>query len=582
MKAKLRPYQQEWVGQVCAALSAAPAARVMGQLPTGGGKTISACAVIEDWQRARPDARVCWVTHRRELIAQSADVLAAQGVAAFAAGASVWKPGSPLPLLDGVAVTSPAILRNRDYLSSTGADDLLVLDEAHHAAAKTWSELLESHQGAALGLTATPWRLSKKQGFEHLFDTLIEGPQIADLITAGALARFRMFTPRADRQMLVSDGDKSSTGDYKADAVYRRNEPTGALSAEALDMWLQYGGDEGLTLIYALTVRHATVLAGVWRAAGHPAEVLTADTPSAERDGIMRRYRAGEVRTLINVGIATEGFDVGGLSCVVMMRPTTSLALYLQMVGRALRPTPSGEPALILDMAGNAARHGRPDRRRTWSLAPRNADAGGGEMVAKSCLAVLQDNGAEPRPCMSVNPAAARVCVECGAPFGRDCPHCGRFLGWAQWLDNATRCLRCITAAEQAYLEFSEPWRVSRKGNHYRSLDSRRTLMVLGWSSPGLRPAGVLYEDGKITDRILLDGAVPDRPDWYVYGRVERWAGVTDRPPGALDLLNDAVAAYQQGEPDTARALLLSARYAYGAAAVRHRIDKGLSMTEVN
>ena len=127
---------------------------------------------------------------------------------------------------------------------------------------------------------------------------------------------------------------------------------------------------------------------------------------------------------LVNVAIATEGFDLPDASCIVIARPTKSLSLYLQMVGRGLRPKKDGGDCLILDLAGNALEHGLPEDTREWSLAARGESEAGGDAPVVLC-----------EECKTASPAARHNCKSCGAPFGKDCPRCGKWRafnsGWA-------------------------------------------------------------------------------------------------------------------------------------------------------
>ena len=492
-KKELRGYQIDWVAEIDERLRAAPAARVMGQMPTGGGKTVSACAVIEHWLAERPQANVWWVTHRKELIDQSAAALAAEGVATIAGHATSWPPGQGRPFGAGVIVTSPLVLRNRRGLAGGTEDDLLVLDEAHHAAAQTWTDLLKAHPGPALGLTATPWRLSRKEGFEGLFSELVTGPQTSDLIAAGALSGFQMFGPPLGGTIAGEAEDKNSTGEFSEGKVYRRYSPT-VLLDNAYDLWMRYGGPCRQTLVYALTVVHAENIVELWRSRGKTADLITAETPAAQRDAVMRDYRAGAIETLVNVGIATEGFDIPAIGCVLVLRPTASLALYLQMMGRGLRPDPTGDGrlALLLDMTDNPHRLGRPDVNREWSLSARgDPTAAAGAEVSKTCWAgYVQGDPEASDPCMAINPAGAHVCVDCGAPFGEVCPFCGSFRSWASWLPGADRCESCLKGEAHAHLTYLDPWRISKRGNDYRPLDSRQGAddLSIGITSRSARP----------------------------------------------------------------------------------------------
>ena len=580
MNTELRPYQIEWVGQINEALRAGPKARVVGQLPTGGGKSVAACAVIEGWRAQHPDARIFWVTHRKELVDQSAGVLNAEGIPAIGARSDVWRCGMPAPLGDGVIVTSPVVLRNRNGLAGGGEDDLLVMDEAHHSAAQTWADLLERHTGPALGLTATPWRLSRKEGLDHLYNTLVCGPDVADLIDAGALSRFRLFGPPLSQAITGQDEDKGADGEYREGAIERRTDRA-ILLDNALDLWQRYGATERQTLIYALTVQHAENIADLWQANGYSADIITAKTPAAERDATMDRYRAGELQVLVNVGIATEGFDIPAIGCVLILRPTASVALYLQMMGRGLRPSPGGEPALLLDLTDNPHRLGRPDDARNWTLAARGSVADEQRAApTKLCWDGYEEGDPESQPCGAVNAAGAHYCEECGAAFGKECAYCGRFRSWGDW-GGADRCQPCVDGLRHASLDYVDPWKTSRAGNMYRRLGGGRVLMLFGWRRQDERPNGALLEGNKVTSRRWLDDFdLTDRAaaQWQVLGYLERSYGIDDRPPEARELLAQAVKAYRADAKPEALGLLQQAEVAHGADRVGERIQRGLAL----
>ena len=145
------------------------------------------------------------------------------------------------------------------------------------------------------------------------------------------------------------------------------------------------------------------------------------DTPDTERADLISRFKDGGIRVLINVAVATEGFDLPDAACVVLSRPTMSLSLYLQMVGRGLRPKPDGSDCVILDMAGNSFRHGLPEEDREWSLKPRGATPPGEYPVSRCPV------------CEAVSPTASHYCRNCGEPFGEECRRCGAWRTMARW-----------------------------------------------------------------------------------------------------------------------------------------------------
>ena len=421
---ELRPYQRALLGQVKDALANDTRTRLMLQLPTGGGKTVIAGALLAEWlQNGR---KAVWLTHRKELAEQTRGMLTDAGVPAIT---NVnWTPGEDVPAKAGGTVILMAQTvgrRNarREVWSRYGANDLLVIDEAHHATAAGWTRAIRQWLGPIVGMTATPWRLSEKEGFDHLFGDLLCGPQAADLqaLDTPALCQAQVFAPPQERR--IAGGAVDLTGDYTESGIEQANrDRPDIMTAGALAFWQRHANGRQ-TIVYAVSVDHAHNLAAVFNGSDIPAAVILGDTKREERDQSIAGFREGSIRVLINVIVATEGFDLPDASCVIIARPTMSLALYLQMVGRGLRPKPDGGDCLILDLAGNAVAHGLPEQHREWSLEPRGTQKSG-EPPVTWC----------PNPlCEAASPAASHNCRACGYGFGIDCPRCGRWRANKRW-----------------------------------------------------------------------------------------------------------------------------------------------------
>ena len=417
--AELHPYQRDLLQQAERMLTE-PMARVMLQLPTGGGKTRIAEVLLAGWIRG--GGKAAWLTHRRELSAQTRDVLNANGV--WAANTLAWGVDDPAPsATDGVIIEMVQTVsrRNRDrsVWDEFGPKDLLVIDEAHHAPARGWERAIDQWPGRVLGLTATPWRIEKNLGFDHIFDLLVPGPQIKDLQSDGYLADAKVLMPDSDG--MIIGGRLNSKGEYIEEDIETANKARlGVMTGGVLEFWQNHAQGRQ-TIIYAVSVRHAENLAAVFKEAGVPAAVILGDTSPVVRAEWMKRFRSGELRVLVNVAVATEGFDLPDASCIVLTRPTMSLALYLQMVGRGLRPKPGGN-CLILDLAGNVERHGFPDDERQWSLKPRGIQGEGGYPPVARCP-----------DCEGVSPASSHHCQVCENPFGKVCQRCGQWRAWKRW-----------------------------------------------------------------------------------------------------------------------------------------------------
>ena len=378
---ELRPYQEDLLRQAQRGLAAEPTACLMLQLPTGGGKTVIAGALLADW--LQDGRKAVWLTHRKELAEQTRGMLTDAGVSAIA---NVnWTPGENAPAMAGGAVILMAQTvgrRNdrREVWNRYDASDLLVIDEAHHAAAPGWERAMQQWPGPIVGMTATPWRLSEKEGFDHLFDDLLCGPQTADLQALGSLCEAQVFIPSPEQR--IAGGAVDRTGDYTEAGIEQANrDRPDIMTAGALAFWQKHAidstNDQRPTIAYAVSVDHAHNLAAMFNEAGVPAAVILGDTKREERDQAIAGFRDGSIKVLVNVIVATEGFDLPDASCIIIARPTMSLALYLQMVGRGLRPKPDGGNCIILDLAANAVTHGLPEDCREWSLEPRGTQKTG-------------------------------------------------------------------------------------------------------------------------------------------------------------------------------------------------------------
>ena len=445
----LRPYQETLLMQVRNALGARSDAKVMMQLPTGGGKTIIAGALLAEWLTGRRKA--VWLTHRRELADQTCRMLTDTNVTAMTD--VLWRPASPAPAMAGGAVILMAqtVGRRNGRDSIWGryfAEDLLVIDEAHHATAPGYERAIRQWPGPVLGMTATPWRLSLKEGFDHLFDTLLPGPQVAELQRDGWLCHSRLVTPPLEKSIVGGQADQ--TGDYTETGIEQANRPY-IMTAGVLELWRTHARGRP-TIAYAVSVGHANNLAAVFNDAGIPAKTLLGDMNRVERGAVIEEFRSGRLKVLVNVVVATEGFDLPDASCIIMARPTLSLALYMQMIGRGLRPKGGGD-CLLLDAARNAFTHGLAEDPREWSLETHPPKPPGIEPIVRC------------PNCEGASPAASQHCQHCQHSFGKDCDRCGKWRARRHWrfethCDDAHQlvCDLChVDAHREAHLPVKPP-----------------------------------------------------------------------------------------------------------------------------
>jgi DNA repair protein RadD len=384
---QLRPYQHRAIEDLRNAYrSGARAPLLVGA--TGMGKTVVFSAITASaTARGR---KVLILVHRRELMHQASSKLTAAGVEHGIIAAGIEPSQQP------VQVASVQTLVRR-LATINWEPCLVIIDEAHHAAAGSWSSILSHWPGALrLGVTATPCRLDGR-GLGDSFDALIEGPSVQMLTSAGYLSPARIFAPPmvADLSQL-----RRRAGDYANDqAAAAMTRPT--VTGDAISHY-QRLAEAQQAIAFCCNVAHAESVRDAFETAGISAALLLGGT--ADRDGVVAAFAAGAVRVLVTVDVVSEGFDIPAASVAILLRPTQSLGLYLQQVGRVLRPAPGKDAALILDHVGNVTRHGFPDDIRQWSLEHGARRAG----------------GSQPAP-------SVRTCPACFAAFrpAPQCPVCG-------------------------------------------------------------------------------------------------------------------------------------------------------------
>ena len=446
---ELRDYQRDLLERVRDALTST-GAKIMLQLPTGGGKTLIAGMLLSGWLNG--GRKAVWLTHRKELVVQTGVMLGEAGVSAEAnipwdSGACAPSKANGVVILMAQTVTRRNTRADVDVWGGYTDTDLMIIDEAHHATADGWERAIRQWPGRVLGMTATPWRLSIREGFKHIFDCLLPGPQAANLQQDGWLCNSRVLSPLEEE--LIQGGEVDRTGEFSDSGIEEANRGRDIWTAGALRFWQKHCADRQ-TVVYAVSVEHARSLRDVFKEAGIPVGVLLGETPNGERGRLIESFLDGTIKALINVAVATEGFDLPDAACVVLTRPTMSLSLYLQMVGRGLRPKQNDGDCIILDLAGNSSVHGLPKEDRQWSLLPRGEQPSGGPPVVVRCP-----------ECESVSPAASHECTACGTPFGEHCGRCGAWRAWRRW-SRKTACgedhdLVCDLCHEDAHIQSSLP-----------------------------------------------------------------------------------------------------------------------------
>ena len=388
----------------------------MIQLPTGAGKTVIGGALIWSLLMDQPRAQAAWLTHRVELSAQTETRLRNDFSLKVESSSVHWNTDTPAPAVSGgvrllqAQTVARRIAEPEPVWHAYGPEDLLIVDEAHHAAARGWETAISRWPGRVVGLTATPWRLSPTEGFDRIFDAMIGGPQIPELQREGHLAHSRTFTPPLEDRII--GGVAGVAGDFTEVGIERSNAPM-VMTTKAIQYWERMARDRS-TIVYAVSTGHAHNLVEEFAKTSVPVAVLLSETPADERESAIEGFRTGTIQVLVNVLVATEGFDLPDASCVVITRPTKSLALFLQMVGRGLRPKADGGDCLILDLTGISEIHGTPETVREWQLSARGETVHGDPPVIRCWR------------CGFMAHPTYHSCPRCDADMGRSCGRCGR------------------------------------------------------------------------------------------------------------------------------------------------------------
>jgi DNA repair protein RadD len=324
-------------------------------LPTGGGKTVVATTLIE--RAVQRGERVLVLTHRREILKQTSLKLPIDH--------GLIQAGLNIDLEFPVQVASVQTLWARcmrtDKLPLPAAN-LIMIDEAHHVAARTWQAIVEQYPNARLiGLTATPCRADGK-GLGNFFDELIEGPQIPELIAQKHLVPTIYYAP-ADPDLR---GVETRQGDYVVNQLADRMNRDD-LVGDIVSNWHKLA-QRRKTLVFCVDVAHSVHIKDEFVKCGVRAEHLDGSTPKPERDATLARLASGETELVTNCMVLTEGFDLPAIGCIVLARPTKQLGLFRQMAGRGLRPAPGKTNLILIDHSGAVYRHGLLEDRVEWTL----------------------------------------------------------------------------------------------------------------------------------------------------------------------------------------------------------------------
>lgn len=375
---QLRDYQQTILNQIYESMRSGNK-RPLVQAPCGSGKTVIFAELARLTQLKNNNVIV--LVHRRELFKQTEQTFKLAGIKQ-----------------DRIQIHMAQTYSR--HLAEYEKPDLIITDESHMAASMTWRRIYDHWPDAyVVGFSASPARLDGKP-LGAIFDDLIIGPSVSDLIQRGYLADYRYYSiDVADLTALKRKGSDYDMAD--ADSLLSVR----AVYGDVLKTFRERA-NKLRTVAYCTTIKHSQKTAEQFRLAGYRAEHIDGDLSTAERDAVIERFRTGETQILTNCQIIDVGFDLPAIECCMMLRPTASTALYIQQSGRALRPIP-GKTAVILDFVGNYTRHGLPDDDRSWSLTdtikPAQQKNTDGSFLIRQC----------------------RSCLACYKSALGDCPICG-------------------------------------------------------------------------------------------------------------------------------------------------------------
>lgn len=391
----LRSYQDDVIRKIRVAIREGDR-NVLAVAPTGSGKTVMASFIAKSVVER---GHSCWfVCHRDFLVTQTAKTFMANdldmGVIAAGYKATYEKP---------LQVCMIDTLKNR--LSKLTRPNVIMWDEAHHVKAPGWERVHAwANDAVHIGWTATPQRLDGK-GLRPPFEAMVLGPTTLDLINNGALSDYVAYAPSKPNLR----GVHTLAGDYNqremAEAV-ERSTIVGDIIGEYTKL------ANGLRAVYFCpSIKYSKALAEAFSAAGVPARHVDGETPTSERAAAAIAFAQGQLSVLTNVALFGEGYDLAAqagqdvtIEAVGLVRPTQSLALHRQQIGRCLRP--KDRKAVIIDHAGNLERHGLPCADIDWSL------DGKAKVTEASKIKICPH-------CTAANKIHAVVCSDCGNPFVR-------------------------------------------------------------------------------------------------------------------------------------------------------------------
>ena len=354
-KIALRPYQQKFIDDVQKEFKKKHN-RIVGVAPCGAGKTIMTGSIIGDFAK-RGKSSIFFV-HRKELIRQTSEIFKRLGIEH-----GIISSGGKMQLDLPVQIASVQTLSRR--LKSVPAPDLLVCDECHHILANSYKKILDAYPKAKLlGVTATPQRMGGIN-LGDVFTSMVEGPNVEELIELGNLTKFHYFAPGEDLDL---HNVRVKFGEYiNSDLAKAVNKKK--IIGNIVGTYKKLAAGKS-AICYCVNVMHSKRVAKAFQDAGIVAAHVDGETPAGTRDKLVEDFRVGKIKILCNAELFSEGFDVPNMQAVILARPTKSLTLFIQQAMRPLRPDPTdpNKIALIIDHVQNYTRFGLPSTAHKWSL----------------------------------------------------------------------------------------------------------------------------------------------------------------------------------------------------------------------
>lgn len=386
---QLRPYQQQLVNEIRGQYQLGRKS-VLAVLSTGGGKTYIFSYIAQ--QASVKGNRVLILVHRAELLDQASRSLHTMGVAH-----GLIQAGRGMDLSHAVQIASVQTLARRLHLLPRDFFQLLVVDEAHHTSAGTWAKVIEHfHAAKLLGVTATPIR-SDGRGLGEHYQAMVEGPSAQQLTDAGFLAAAKVLAPPG----FDSTGLRKRMGDFDPREAEQR---VGTIMGDCLGHYRKHLPRQ-TAIAFCCSVAHAEAVADLFQRNGIAAASIDGTMDAAQRRELLQRLAVGDLKVLTSCALIGEGVDVPSVGGCILLRPTASVALHLQMIGRCLRPQP-GKRAVVLDHVGNTLRLGHHLEPRDWTLdgiRKRDREQAPSVKVCPQCFAT--------------SASAVQVCGECGHVF---------------------------------------------------------------------------------------------------------------------------------------------------------------------